>query len=73
MKVKEVKLLINDHGSYKIEVIEGNEWCRVYFNDVFVAMVVGEDEARKVIWQDLVANGEDIEYLTDDFFEKEGE
>ena len=67
------KILRRDHGVYEIEVIKDSDWRRVYFNGTFVAIVIGEDEARKIIWQDLVKRGEDIEFLNDFDFEIEGE
>lgn len=49
------------------------DWVDVHIDEIFDARVVNEEEARRVIWLSLKADGDSIEYISDDMFEEVGD
>lgn len=44
-------------------------WCKVFVDGSMIANVINEEEARRVIWLGLQAQGENIDFVSEDMFE----
>ena len=56
----------------KIVIGIGNphQWTKVFVDDIMIADVVSEEEARRVVWLGLVTQGQSIDFVSDDMFEE---
>jgi len=61
IKVKKLHRYEANNTTYDIEPNSNDNWCKVYKNGAFKANAVSMEQARRVIWLDLVSDGVDIE------------
>ena len=62
------KRLKRDDRDIKIEM-NLNNWCDVIIDGQVIAKTINEEEARRLIWLELNADGENIEFVDDGMFE----
>ena len=61
------KMIVNNK-EYAIETNDKNDWTDVFIDDQFKARVISKCEARRVCWLDLIKDGIEIDFVSDEMF-----
>ena len=60
---------LTQNKRYKITTHQSSEWISVHKDDKFYALLLDKASAYQVIHSDIISEGEECEFLSDEDFE----